>query len=134
MSDKRHFHRIKLDIPGTLAHQDRQIPVMVKDVSLQGIRLAASESELQHLPFDSHIPYRACFTLNEDSPLITLNIEQLYRQTDSRNDVVLLGCKLSHSDIDTIAALRRVIELNAEDESYDEKEINALVDALFDNA
>ncbi|MEW9798775.1 PilZ domain-containing protein [Alteromonas sp. CYL-A6] len=134
MSDKRHFHRVKLDIEGVLSHQAISVPVTVKDISLQGIRLSASEASLQALPFDSHIPYTASFRLNKDSPLITLDIEQLYRQTDSRHDEVMLGCRVARGDIDSVSALRRLIELNSRDMALSDSDLDALVDAIYSRA
>ena len=61
MTDKRQFQRVTLNVRGTLAHNDMVIDVVVSDVSLQGIKLFASETALTHLPFDSHEPYTAMF-------------------------------------------------------------------------
>ncbi|AJP44464.1 hypothetical protein EP12_13210 [Alteromonas australica] len=134
MVDKRRFTRIELNVPGTLSHEDSQIAVSISDVSLTGIRILAPESALSHLPFDSHIPYTAKFQANEDSPIITLHIEQLYRQNDGRKDSVSLGCKVAKMDVDSVSALRRLITLNSEDAHIDEKDLNALIDAVYSNA
>lgn len=134
MSDKRQFQRVKLNIEGMLTHQATSIPVIVKDVSLQGIRLSANEHALAQLPFDSHEPYLAQFQPNDDSPVVTLYIEQLYRQSDARHRDTLLGCKLDHGDIDSMVALRRIIELNSDDAELSEKDLDALIDAIYSNA
>ena len=88
MTDKRQFQRVLLNVNGTLAHNDISIDVVVSDVSLQGIKLQATELALSNLPFDSHEPYVATFQANEDSPVITLSISQLYRHADSRQELV----------------------------------------------
>ena len=134
MTDKRQFQRVALNVPGQLAHKDSEIDVIVYDVSLQGIKLLASETELTKLPFDSHEPYVATFRANEDSPLITLYIEQLYRHSDSRKSKVSLGCKVSQMDINCVSALRRLISLNSSDDSIDDKDLNALVNAVYQYA
>lgn len=134
MSDKRQFQRVKLNIEGVLTHQTTSIPVTVKDVSLRGVRLSADEHLLAHLPFDSHEPYLAQFRPNDDSPVVTLYIEQLYRQSDARYSDTLLGCKLDHGDIDSMVALRRIIELNSNDAELSEKDLDALIDAIYSNA
>lgn len=131
MTDKRQFQRITLNVKGNLAHNGMTIDVIVSDVSLQGIKLQASEAALSDLPFDSHEPYTATFRANEDSPLITLYISQLYRHTDSRKDGVYLGCKVERMDLECVSALRRLIALNSEDTHIDEKDLNALVDAVY---
>jgi len=134
MSDKRLFTRIPLAVKGTLAHHDKRIDVIIIDVSLQGVKLSANEDALNELPFDSHDPYTATFRANEDSPVITLHIEQLYRQSDSRKDSVSLGCKVSQMDVDSISALRRLILLNSQEADLNEKELNALIEAVYSNA
>lgn len=131
MTDKRQFQRVSLNVNGTLAHNDISIDVVVSDVSLQGIKLQATETALSHLPFDSHDPYTATFQANEDSPVITLAISQLYRHADSRKERVSLGCKVEQMDVDSISALRRLITLNSDDASIEEKDLNALVNAVY---
>lgn len=134
MTDKRQFQRISLDVNGTLTHDDTSIDVIVSDVSLQGIKLQATETALLNLPFDSHDPYVATFQANEDSPVITLYISQLYRHADSRKERVSLGCKVERMDVESISALRRLITLNSEDVSIEEKDLNALVNAVYQEA
>ena len=131
MTDKRQFQRVPLNVNGTLAHNDISINVVVSDVSLQGIKLQATETALSTLPFDSHDPYIATFQANEDSPAITLHISQLYRHADSRQELVSLGCKVEQMDVDSISALRRLITLNSDDASIEEKDLNALVNAVY---
>ena len=131
MTDKRQFQRVSLNVNGKLAHNDNSIDVVVSDVSLQGIKLQATETALSNLPFDSHEPYVATFQANEDSPVITLSISQLYRHADSRQELVSLGCKVEQMDVDSISALRRLITLNSDDASIEEKDLNALVNAVY---
>lgn len=131
MTDKRQFQRVALNVSGILSHSNTDIEVMVSDVSLQGIKLQAMESALAHLPFDSHEPYIAKFQANDDSPLITLYISQLYRHSDSRKDMVSLGCKVERMDVDSVSALRRLIALNSADMDIEEKDLNALVNAVY---
>ncbi|MBT3136979.1 PilZ domain-containing protein [Alteromonas sp. ALT199] len=131
MTDKRQFQRVSLNVNGTLAHNDISIDVVVSDVSLQGIKLQATETALSNLPFDSHEPYVATFQANDDSPVITLSISQLYRHADSRQELVSLGCKVERMDVDSISALRRLITLNSDDASIEEKDLNALVNAVY---
>ena len=134
MTDKRQFQRVSLDVNGTLTHNDTSIDVIVSDVSLQGIKLQATETALLNLPFDSHDPYVATFQANEDSPVITLYISQLYRHADSRKERVSLGCRVERMDVESISALRRLITLNSEDASIEEKDLNALVNAVYQEA
>ena len=75
MTDKRQFQRISLKDEGNLRHQHITVPVVIEDVSLQGIRLSATESALLELPFDSHEPYEISFKANDDSPTIVIQLE-----------------------------------------------------------
>lgn len=134
MSDKRQFTRIPLLVDGQLSHNNSTIDVVICDISLQGVRLSANEDSLSRLPFDSHDPYTATFRANEDSPLITLHIEQLYRQNTGRTPTVLLGCKVARMDVESISALRRLILLNSQDAELESKELNALIDAVYSSA
>lgn len=131
MTDKRQFQRVSLNVNGTLTHNKTSINVVVCDVSLQGIKLQATETALLNLPFDSHEPYTATFQANDDSPVIILSISQLYRHADSRQEYVSLGCKVERMSVDSISALRRLITLNSDDASIEEKDLNALVDAVY---
>ena len=131
MTDKRQFQRVSLNVNGTLTHNKTNINVVVCDVSLQGIKLQATETALLNLPFDSHEPYTATFQANDDSPVIILSISQLYRHADSRQEYVSLGCKVERMSVDSISALRRLITLNSDDASIEEKDLNALVDAVY---
>ncbi len=134
MSDKRQFQRVSLSVVGTLAHHDIEIPVTITDISLKGVRLSACEIDLNKLPFDSHDPYIAKFQVNEDSPSICMEIEQLYRQNNDRSDKVTLGCKVAQMDVDSISALRRLILLNGKDASLNDSDLNALIDAVYSKA
>ncbi|GEA11891.1 hypothetical protein KUL49_22660 [Alteromonas sp. KUL49] len=134
MSDKRQFQRISLSVVGTLAHHDVEIPVSITDISLQGVRLSACENDLEKLPFDSHDPYIARFQVNEDSPSICMEIEQLYRQDNDRSDRVTLGCKVAQMDVASISALRRLILLNGKNDAINDSDLNALIDAVYSKA
>jgi hypothetical protein len=131
MTDKRQFQRVPLNVNGKLAHGSTEIDVLVSDISLQGIKLQANEQALGDLPFDSHEPYVARFQANDDSPLISLYISQLYRHSDSRKDVVSLGCKVESMSVECVSALRRLIALNSEDATIEDKDLNALVNAVY---
>ncbi|OJF68676.1 PilZ domain-containing protein [Alteromonas sp. V450] len=134
MTDKRQFQRVALNVKGTLAHNGICVDVIISDVSLQGIKLKAEEAALSNLPFDSHDPYVATFQANEESPVITLSISQLYRHADTREENVSLGCKVEQMSVESISALRRLITLNSDDASIDEKDLNALVNAVYQGA
>lgn len=132
--DKRQFQRVELNVPGELGIHGDQIPVTIEDVSLQGLRLSAAETMLEMLPFDSHDPYRVLFKVNPDSPLITLHLTQLYRQSPSNNSLVFMGCKVAHIDVDSLAELRRLINVNSGDNQLSEQDMSSLIDAIYGNA
>ncbi|MEG3768679.1 PilZ domain-containing protein [Alteromonas sp. 14N.309.X.WAT.G.H12] len=132
--NKRQFQRVDLNVAGQLGHQGIAIPIVIKDVSLQGLRLCAADQDLNALPFDSHAPYTVKFKTNEDSPQIVLFLQQLYRQTQAGSANVDIGCKLDHIDVESLAGLRRLITMNSNDNAIAEKDLNALIDAIYGNA
>lgn len=132
--DKRQFQRVDLNVSGELSHRGICIPIVIKDVSLQGLRLCAADQNLDILPFDSHAPYTVKFKTNEDSPQIVLYLQQLYRQTRTGSANVDIGCKLDHIDVESLAGLRRLIAVNSDDNAIAEKDLNALIDAIYGNA
>ena len=129
--DKRQFQRVDLKVPGELSLHGNSIPVTVEDVSLQGLRLSAAEAMLDTLPFDSHDPYTVMFKANPDSPLMTLYLIQLYRQSPQKAGVIYIGCKVDHIDVECLAELRRLINLNSGDDALSEKDMDALLNAVY---
>lgn len=134
MSDKRHVHRVALNIQGQLGHGDIFVPVIIEDVSFKGLRLRAEEAEIDALPFDSHEPYHIVFLTDEQQPLLDAWLEQLYRQTDARKSTIAIGCKVHHIELENLAVLRRLIELNSGDSDMTAHDLDALVDAFYDTA
>lgn len=134
MTDKRQFQRVTLNVPGSLSHSDISIPVVIIDISLQGLRISALDDVLAALPFDSHEPYMIRFQANDDSPEIIASLEQLYRQSDSRRTDTVMGCKVSHIDVESLASLRRLIQLNSGDQELSDRDLDALINAIYGNA
>ena len=129
--DKRQFQRVDLKVPGELSLHGNSIPVTVEDVSLQGLRLSAAEAMLDMLPFDRHDPYTVMFKANPDSPLMTLYLIQLYRQSPQKAGDIYIGCKVDHIDVECLAELRRLINLNSGDDALSEKDMDALLNAVY---
>ncbi|OFC69549.1 PilZ domain-containing protein [Alteromonas confluentis] len=129
--DKRQFQRVDLKVPGELSLHGNSIPVTIEDVSLQGLRLSAAEAMLEMLPFDSYDPYTVMFKANPDSPLITLYLQQLYRQSQGNSDLIFIGCKVDHVEVECLAELRTLINLNSGDPGLSEQDLNALIDAVY---
>ncbi|QJR82106.1 PilZ domain-containing protein [Alteromonas pelagimontana] len=134
MTDKRMFQRVAIGVAGKLSHQQASINVTVVDLSLQGLRISADEKALETLPFDSHDPYTITFQANGDSPEIVAHLQQLYRQTDTRRSDIIMGCKVDHIDVESLAALRRLIQLNSRHEDVSEKDLNAFIEAIYGKA
>ncbi|NMH58924.1 PilZ domain-containing protein [Alteromonas ponticola] len=131
MTDKRQYQRITLGASGSLSHQNVSVPVEVMDISLQGLRLKVNEKTIEALPFDSHEPYIIKFHANNDSPPICAHLQQLYRFNHPRIGDTLIGCKLDHIDIEDLAALRRLIQLNSEDNRLSEQDLDALIEGIL---
>lgn len=134
MSDKRHVHRVPLNIQGQLGHGETYVPVMIEDISFKGLRLCVEEAEIDALPFDSHQPYHIILLTDAQQPLLEAWLEQLYRQTDSRKPTISIGCKVHHIELESLAALRRLIELNSGDSEMTTQDLDAMLDAVYDTA
>ncbi|WP_018982969.1 PilZ domain-containing protein [Salinimonas chungwhensis] len=134
MSDQRQYQRISLNVNGTLSHSGSAAPVVIEDISLQGLRLRANEAELGALPFDSHEPYHVEFLAHENHPLIEMFVEQLYRHADTREPTIAMGCKVHHIDVESLAALRRLLELNSGDSQFTEHDLDHLIESIYSRA
>lgn len=134
MPDKRQFTRVPLSVKGNLTHNNQHIDVVISDVSLQGIKLCTTEDALNKLSLDKSLPQTVAFRSNEDSPVISLRIEQRYACIDNAHATVSLGCKFAQFDVDSISMLRRLILLNSHDDYLPEEELNAFINAIYSSA
>lgn len=118
MSDeRRHYSRIAFHAPAQLTLPDRDLDVVVLDLSLKGA--------LARLPADVQLsdgtPCTLCVHLDEEGDLIRMET----RVTHVEGRYAGLSC---HSiDLDSVTHLRRLVELNLGSEELLERELSALL-------
>ncbi|MGX2040396.1 PilZ domain-containing protein [Methylocaldum sp. MU1018] len=114
-SDKRHFHRVAHDAQATLSYENESFPCKILDLSLKG-----------------------CLIEFDSDP--TINPEDIYELHVNLNETVhiLMDVSLAHRsgrkagfecrliDLDSIAALKRLVELNLGDPELLERDLQAL--------
>jgi hypothetical protein len=115
--ERRLYSRIAFHTPAQLVLIDRDIEVMVLDVSLKGA--------LVRLPIDIYLhdqtPCTLCIRLDDDGDSIRMetrvtHIEGRYAGLDCHN-----------IDLDSVTHLRRLVELNLGSEELLERELSALL-------
>lgn len=116
-NERRHYSRIAFHTPAYLILADRNLEVVVVDLSLKGA--------LVRLPAD---------TLLEDGLACTLRV-----RLDDAGSHIRMEMKVTHVrgvdaglvchsiDLDSVTHLRRLVELNLGDEKLLERELSALV-------
>ncbi len=117
-SERRRFQRIEFDAATELAQGERRWPVELHDLSLKGllVRRPAGWSA------DAGQPFEARVRLSDDA-------EVRMEVTMSHEEGELIGFACQHIDLDSIAHLRRLVELNLGDEALLERELAALGEA-----
>jgi hypothetical protein len=115
-NEKRHFHRVAHDAKAILSHGNEEWTCMVEDLSLSGCLLDMEKSR----PLVSDEVYR-------------LNIHLTYA-VHIVMDVVLAHLAGNHAgfrcvgiDSDSVAQLRRLIELNLGDSTLLERDMRELI-------
>jgi hypothetical protein len=115
--ERRHYSRIAFHAPAQLVLLDRNIDVVVLDLSLKGA--------LVRLPADIHIV--------DDTPC-TLHV-----RLDEMGDQICMETRVTHVegryaglachsiDLDSVTHLRRLVELNLGSEELLERELSALL-------
>ena len=115
--ERRQYSRIAFHAPAELILSDRNVDVVVLDLSLKGA--------LIRLPTDTQIP---------DGTRCTLRL-----RLDALGDHIRMETRISHGegryaglachgiDLDSVTHLRRLVELNLGDEALLQRELSALV-------
>lgn len=117
--DRRQFSRIAFQTPARLAFPERDIDVVVLDISLKGA--------LIRLPAETVLNVGAVCTLqihlNEAETDDMISMETRVAHVEARNAGVL--CQTI--DLDSVTHLRRLVELNLDDPALLDREFSALV-------
>jgi len=114
-SDRRRFQRIEFDAATELVQGDRRWPVELHDLSLKGLLVRRPEG----WDADADQPFEARVRLADDAEL-RMEVAMTHEEGD------LIGFVCQHIDLDSIAHLRRLVELNLGDEALLERELAAL--------
>lgn len=114
--EKRKFSRIHSDAPVTISHEQQQWQARLVDISLKGM--------LTERP--AHWPEAADYchvTVQLPGHEINMEVEIAHTEADS------IGFRCVSIDLDSIANLRRMVELNLGDEKLLEREITSMIEA-----
>ncbi|CEG53376.1 PilZ domain-containing protein [Stutzerimonas kunmingensis] len=114
-SDRRRFQRIEFDAATELVQGDRRWPVELHDLSLKGLLVRRPEG----WDADAEQPFEARVRLADDAE-VRMEVAMTHEEGD------LIGFVCQHIDLDSIAHLRRLVELNLGDEALLERELAAL--------
>lgn len=114
-SERRRFQRIEFDAATELVQGDRRWPVELHDLSLKGLLVRRPEG----WDADAEQPFEAWVRLADDAE-VRMEVAMTHEEGD------LIGFVCQHIDLDSIAHLRRLVELNLGDEALLERELAAL--------
>lgn len=114
-SEKRHFHRIAHDAPATLFHKDEGFPCKIVDLSLKGCLVELDTDRLM----DPGDIYELRIDLN-GTVRILMGVSLAHRSGNK------IGLVCRQIDLDSISALKRLVELNLGDEELLERDLQAL--------
>jgi len=114
-SDRRRFQRIEFDAATELVQGGRRWPVELHDLSLKGLLVRRPEG----WDADAEQPFEARVRLADDAE-VRMEVAMTHEEGD------LIGFVCQHIDLDSIAHLRRLVELNLGDEALLERELAAL--------
>jgi len=116
MSDRRRFVRIEFHARTELSQGPYIWPVKLLDLSLKGLLIEKPEPWLG----DPEAPFEADIHLSND---VEVKMEVRLMHDDHGH----LGFVCEHIDLDSIAHLRRLVELNLADHDELERELAALI-------
>jgi hypothetical protein len=114
-SEKRHFHRIAHDAPATLFHKDDSFPCKILDLSLKGCLIELDADR----PLDPDYIYELRIDLS-GTVRILMGVSLAHRSGTK------IGLVCRQIDLDSISALKRLVELNLGDEELLERDLQAL--------
>lgn len=116
MTDQRHFHRVGHDARATLSLGQQIWPCVVQDLSLRGCLVELTRPETLAPGEVYHLGIHLSYSIH-----IEMDVEPV------RQDGPHVGLQCLRIDADSIAQLRRLIELNTGDSRLLEREIRELI-------
>jgi hypothetical protein len=118
MTERRRFSRIIYRAPALITRDGQSIPTTVQDLSLHGVLLSA----IDEVEFQQGEEVEVEFPLPESEIVIHLSAHVVEVKGTS------IRVKINHIDINSIAHLRRLVELNVGDDSLLHRELEHLTD------
>lgn len=115
-SERRRYTRINFDCDAAISQGDRRYTVHIIDVSLNGVLVEPP----QHYQLDADQPINVEITLSGDISIVM--IASLAHSGDK-----VLGFHCESIDMESMAHLRRLIELNMEDPHASERVLDELI-------
>ena len=115
-TDRRRFQRVLFDSPARISDGDSEFITTLMDISLKGAFLIRPE-EWQ---IANGRPVVLTVLLADGSSTIRMEALVAHQQEDS------LGLRCERIDMESIAHLRRLLELNTEDPELMERELESL--------
>lgn len=117
MTDKRAYHRIFYNAESLLDSDDKTWPCQIIDLSLKGCLLRFDTSWREN-------PEKIyTLTLNLSDEIKVMMVLSISHVIDNN-----VGFKCEHIDIESITALRRLVELNLGDSQLLERDLLALAE------
>ena len=116
-TERRRFHRVATDKPVRITADGQAHDGIVLDVSLRGL-LFEVDSDWQ-LPHGSSVS--ACVVLDEDRCSIEMQGEIVH--VDGRR----IGLHCTSIDVESAVRLRRMVELNLDDDALLERELSQML-------
>lgn len=115
VQDHRHFHRVAHDAPASLSDGGGERPGRILDLSLKGclLELGAGTDPAPGRDYQIAIHLGAGID-------IAMTAELIHREGDRA------GFMCKHIDLDSISALRRLVELNLGDPALLDRDLAAL--------
>ncbi|MDE1350828.1 PilZ domain-containing protein [Vibrio aestuarianus] len=118
MIERRRFSRIIYQMPASVVQGSHHIATTIQDLSLHGLLLSSPKSDIFNINETAQVE----FTLPESDITISLVANLI-----SINNNVIRAI-IDHIDIDSIAHLRRLVELNVGDDALLHRELEYLSD------
>ena len=116
MENRRQFTRILYSINATLEVEGQIYPVSLHDISLNGALITTPATDTSLIGKSGNF----LFSLTDTDLVVEMNITVVHETSKET------GLRCNAIDIDSISHLRRLIELNLDDEAQVNKELSQL--------
>jgi hypothetical protein len=118
MTERRRFSRVIYQAPALITYQGQMIATTVQDLSLHGVLLSVNGND----------PFQCGDELEVDLPLPQSEVVIHLAAHVVAVEGSTIRVRIGHIDIDSIAHLRRLVELNVGDDSLLHRELEHLAD------